>query len=811
MKAKDLKNSILQMAVQGKLVPQDPSDEPASVLLERIRTERAQLIKEKKIKAPKGGESMIYLGSDGSRYEKRSKGEPVCIDDEIPFDIPEGWEWARLGNIVYQRAQLKPTSAFSYIDIGSIDNAHQHLSSKETLIEADKAPSRARKPVKLGDVLYSTVRPYLHNMCIVDRKFSLPPIASTGFAAMVCLDGISNGYLLNYLMSPDFDTYANRTDNSKGVAYPAINDKHLYAALVPVPPLAEQRRIAERVSELMPLVGEHGKLEDEREALDASLPERLRKSVLQMAVEGKLVPQDPSEEPASVLLDRIREERAHLIKEKKIKAPKGGESVIYLGSDGRRYEKRVDAKGRESEPICIDGEIPFEIPEGWEWARLEGITTYIQRGKSPKYSLEKKYPVVAQKCNQWSGFSLERAKFVDPNSVASYAEERLLVDGDLLWNSTGLGTLGRMAVYDSNQNPYGWAVADSHVTVIRTAPDWLRYEYAFLYFAGPSVQSVIEDQASGSTKQKELAQETVKRYLIPVPPLAEQCRIAERVSELMPLVGEYGKLEDEREALDASLPERLRKSVLQMAVEGKLVPQDPSEEPASVLLDRIREERAHLIKEKKIKAPKGGESVIYLGSDGRRYEKRGKGEPVCIDDEIPFEIPEGWEWARLGSLLSVISDGTHKTPEYTNDGVLFLSVQNISKGFFDLSRVKHISRETHKGLCKRVRPQNGDILLCRIGTLGKPIIVDVDYEFSIFVSLGLLRPINRSLAEWIVNCLDSPMGFNWIQEVKVGGGTHTFKINLGDIPSFLVPIPPLVEQRRIAERISELDVLITNQ
>ena len=144
MKAKDLKNSILQMAVQGKLVPQDPSDEPASVLLERIRTERAQLIKEKKIKAPKGGESMIYLGSDGSRYEKRSKGEPVCIDDEIPFDIPEGWEWARLGNIVYQRAQLKPTSAFSYIDIGSIDNAHQRLSSKVIIAAEMLRRSRLR-------------------------------------------------------------------------------------------------------------------------------------------------------------------------------------------------------------------------------------------------------------------------------------------------------------------------------------------------------------------------------------------------------------------------------------------------------------------------------------------------------------------------------------------------------------------------------------------------------------------------------------------------------------------------------------------
>ena len=527
MKAKDLKNSILQMAVRGELVQQDPNDEPASALLERVRTERAKLIKEKRIKAPKGGESVIYLGSDGSRYEKRvdAKGrgsEPVCIDEEIPFDIPEGWEWARLGSVVYQRAQIRPTTRFSYIDIGSIDNTHQRLNETETLVEADKAPSRARKPVELGDILYSTVRPYLHNMCIVDREFSLMPIASTGFAAMVCHDGLLNTFLFNFLLSPDFDAYANRTDNSKGVAYPAINDKRLYAALVPIPPLAEQRHIAERVS------------------------------------------------------------------------------------------------------------------------------------------------------------------------------------------------------------------------------------------------------------------------------------------ELMPLVEEYGKLEDERETLDAALPERLRKSMLQMAVQGKLVPQDPSDKPASVLLERIREERAKLIKEKKIKAPKGGESVIYLDSDGRRYEKRGKAEPVCIDEEIPFDIPEGWEWARLGNLLSVVSDGTHKTPEYKDKGVLFLSVQNISKGFFDLSKVKYISQETHAELCKRVKPQNGDILLCRIGTLGKPIIVNVDYEFSIFVSLGLLRPIDQTFAEWIVTCIDSPLGFDWIQTVKVGGGTHTFKINLGDIPSFLIPIPPLAEQRRIVAQLDNL-------
>lgn len=262
----------------------------------------------------------------------------------------------------------------------------------------------------------------------------------------------------------------------------------------------------------------------------------LKNSILQMAVEGKLVPQNPADEPASALLERIREERRRLIAEKKMKAPKGGESVIYVGSDGAHYEKRVDAKGREGEPVCIEDEIPFDVPEGWEWARLENVTTYISRGKSPKYSVIRKYPVVAQKCNQWSGFSLKKAKFIDPATVSSYASERLLQDGDLLWNSTGLGTLGRMAVYDSTVNEYGWAVADSHVTVIRTLPNWLDYRYAFLYFSNPSVQFVIEKQASGSTKQKELTQGTVRKYLFPLPPLAEQQRIVERVDNLLSLL-----------------------------------------------------------------------------------------------------------------------------------------------------------------------------------------------------------------------------------------------------------------------------------
>ena len=229
-----LKKSILQEAVQGKLVPQNPDDEPASVLLERIRAEKQALIKTGKI--------------------KKEKPLPEITEDEIPFDIPDSWEWVRLRSIVYNRGQMKPTSNFCYVDIGSIDNENQKLGDTENIITPDKAPSRARKIIDIGDIIYSTVRPYLHNMCIIDKQFSLQPIASTGFATMTCYNGLFNKYLFYYLLSPDFDNYANDTENSKGVAYPAINDDRLYKALIPIPPLAEQHRIVSKIEELMPII-----------------------------------------------------------------------------------------------------------------------------------------------------------------------------------------------------------------------------------------------------------------------------------------------------------------------------------------------------------------------------------------------------------------------------------------------------------------------------------------------------------------------------------------------------------------------------
>ena len=268
------------------------------------------------------------------------------------------------------------------------------------------------------------------------------------------------------------------------------------------------------------------KLLSDRAELDLSLARNLQKSILQEAIQGKLVPQIADEGTAEKLLAEIRKEKERLVKEGKLKKSALSDSVIYKGDDNKYFEKIGNTE------MDITDEIPFEIPDSWSWVRLNDICSYIQRGKSPKYSLIKKYPVVAQKCNQWSGFSIDKAQFIDPDTLSSYGEERILQDGDLMWNSTGLGTLGRMAIYWSSLNPYELAVADSHVTVIRVMKKFVMPQYLYYYFTSNTVQSVIEDKSDGSTKQKELATSTVKTYLVPIPPLMEQNRIISQIKQL---------------------------------------------------------------------------------------------------------------------------------------------------------------------------------------------------------------------------------------------------------------------------------------
>ena len=525
--------------------------------------------------------------------------------------------------------------------------------------------------------------------------------------------------------------------------------------------------------------------------------QQLKNSILQMAVQGKLVPQDPNDEPASVLLERIRAEKERLIKEKKIKREKNP-SVIFKGADNTPYEKIGD------EVRSLADEVPFDIPDSWEWVRLIDVCEYIQRGKSPKYSPIKKYPVVAQKCNQWSGFSIEKAQFIEPNSLSSYGPERLLQDNDLMWNSTGLGTLGRMAIYKTAANPYELAVADSHVTVIRPLKQFVLPEYLYYYFANPSVQSVIEDQADGTTKQKELATATIKAYLTPIPPLDEQRRILAKLSEVLPVVKNYGVVYDETTAMQEAFPESLKKSILQEAVQGKLVPQDPSDEPAEALLERIRAEKQRLIKEGKIKKDKH-ESVIFR-RDNSHYEKL-DGVERCIDDELLFEIPDSWEWVRLGTVLEIARGGSPRPiQQYLTtepDGINWIKIGDTDKGGKYIYKTKEKIRP--EGVAKSRMVHSGDFLLTNSMSFGRPYILKSDG----CIHDGWLVLSNRFecySVDFLYYILSSP--FAYYQFCDSVSGAVVKNLNSDKVANALFPLPPLSEQKRIVQRIEELLPLV---
>ena len=248
MIADRLRSAILQAAISGKLTDQRPEDGTATELLEHLAAERATLVKEGKV--------------------KKQKPLPPITDDDQPFPLPATWQWVRLGDYAHDRGQQKPTTRFTYIDISAIDNNRQVLNPAAlAVLEPEEAPSRARRVGFPGDVVYSTVRPYLHNACIVPDGLDPAPIISTGLAVLTSGSSVSNALLLQTMMSPYFDDLANRTDNARGVAYPAINDNQLRRLPIPVPPLAEQERIIAKLDEVLPLIDQLAVLERERESI----------------------------------------------------------------------------------------------------------------------------------------------------------------------------------------------------------------------------------------------------------------------------------------------------------------------------------------------------------------------------------------------------------------------------------------------------------------------------------------------------------------------------------------------------------------
>ena len=497
MDTKALRQKILDLAIRGKLVPQDPGDEPASVLLEKIREEKARMVKEGKLKKKDiKNDSIIYVGEDNLHYEKFQDGTVKCIEDELPFEVPNNWAWARLRNICMMAAgkakpanQIKATpfeGGFPCFGGNGIRGYVDEYNQEGTFSIV------GRQGALCGNINIASGKFYATEHAVVTTLFA-------------GIDFNWSNYILEAL---------NLNEYSTGAAQPGLSVANVLNVFVPVPPTQEQKRIGQKISKSIKTINI---IEQEKQNLQTIIADTKSK-VLDLAIRGQLIPQNPDDEPASVLLDRIRAEKEELIKQGKIKRDKK-ESIIFKGEDNSYYEKLGE------DVCCIDEEIPYDIPDSWEWVRLKNCCIKeIRRGKSPKYAVKSNTLVFAQKCNtKYNGIDIGLALYLDESTLGRYPNEEYMHGGDVVVNSTGTGTLGRIGFYRTTDNIPGFPIVpDSHVTVIR---GFRSIRAFYLYIFMKANQSVLEKKGEGSTNQKELKPITLKEMLVPMPPASEQQRI----------------------------------------------------------------------------------------------------------------------------------------------------------------------------------------------------------------------------------------------------------------------------------------------
>ena len=457
----------------------------------------------------------------------------------------------------------------------------------------------------------------------------------------------------------------------------------------------------------------------------------------------------------------------------------------------------MDAKGRVLSNKCIAGEVPFEIPDSWVWARLENCCENIVDcpHSTPQYlAAATGFTAIDTNCMD-DNWNLTDLRNLSEESYKRRTGRYVPRPGDIIFSREG--SIGRSVILDSECVCLG-----QRVMILNSNPKILLNRYCQVVLSSPYAWGLYLAGNVG-TGVKHINVSMVKGLFVPLPPLAEQRRIVERVDELMPLVEEYGALEDAREELDAALSGRLRKSVLQMAVQGKLVPQDSADEPASELLERIREQRRKLVADGKAKFPKGGESIIYTGSDGRRYEKRidAKGresEPACIEDGIPFEIPDSWEWTRLESIVCISGGATpdKSNPAYWGGEIPWASMKDIHGDYLE-STLDSITKaglesKTSISLC-----EPGDLIVSTRLILGKSIINRINTAINQDLKALRLDEVNVVyLHFWFQSQLD--------YFKRMGSGTTVPGIKLGQLTQSLVPVPSLTEQQRIVQILDNL-------
>lgn len=490
--------------------------------------------------------------------------------------------------------------------------------------------------------------------------------------------------------------------------------------------------------------------------------QQLKNAILQEAIEGRLVPHDPNDEPASALLARIRKEKERLVKAGKLKK-----------------------KDLEVKPISED-EIPFEIPESWEWVRLSQLCVRFSTGPFGTMVHKEDYvdsvghPLVNPTNIKNGHICSEGIKMVSDYKYEELSGYVLQCDDFVLARR---GDLSKIAIVSKHEE--GWLAGTGAFFMHFIGGLFLPY---FIQLYSTSYcQNYLLDQSVGGTMNN-LNQKLLADFIMPIPPLAEQQRIVAKIEELLPKVEKYGKAQDELNKLNEELPERLKKSILQEAIEGRLVPQDPNDEPASVLLQKIREEKEQLVKAGKLK-------------------KKDLEVKLISDDEIPFDVPKGWEWSRLSGIALDSADGPFgsnlKSEHYTTrKEVRIIQLSNIGELGWKDNNSKYTTYE-HLDTISRSEAFPGDVIIAKMMPAGRAIICPSDDPKYVLSSDAVRFDFDKRLnRKFLYYAINSPVFINQVYS-EVQGITRV-RTSLSKLRFYLLPIPPIAEQNRIVEKLEQL-------
>ena len=499
-------------------------------------------------------------------------------------------------------------------------------------------------------------------------------------------------------------------------------------------------------------------------------PEQLKASILQRAMEGKLVPQNPNDEPASELLKRIKAEKEKLISEGKIKRDKK-ETEIFRGDDGKHYEKFDDGSVQE-----ID--VPYDIPENWEWVRLRrAISLLSGRDLNKSNYFDGKVggtPYITGASNFSNGL-VNTNRYTNHPTVLSYK-------GDLL--ITVKGTIGELAF-----NYFQKAHIARQIMAIQST----RLNLVFLKYQLQQLLPNIKLQAQSMIPG--ISRETLLNLLIPLPPLSEQKRIVKAIEEALAKVDEYTENYNKLQKLDKEFPDKLKKSILQYAIQGKLVEQDPNDEPVEVLLEKIRAEKQKLFEEGKIKKKDLDISIVSQGDDNSYYE------------EVPYEIPKSWEWVRFSTLVEIVRGGSPRPiKDYLTsevDGINWIKIGDTEKGKKYINNVKEKIKKS--GLNKTRFVKKGTFLLTNSMSFGRPYILNVDGAIH-DGWLAISNYENSLNKDYLFYILSSNVVYS--QFLSLISGAVVKNLNSDKVASILIPLPPLPEQSRIVDKIEQSFAII---